>query len=173
MGVAHWPSLTRPRRTSGSRLISTGGRYGQVDSRHHHFLYSRHHGNLERRCRLIFVDTPSVLITIGGGLVLALINFPIADLFGAIGTGFGSSGLGQEEGTKAARALQALGSSFVGAGVIGTVVGLVNMGHAVDDPSAVWPGIATALITTFYGLMLNYAVIAPLRRSVVSRIQTS
>ena len=43
-----------------------------------------------------FIDTPSSMITIGGGLLLSLISFSIGDLFGAIGTGFGSSDLGQE-----------------------------------------------------------------------------
>ncbi len=120
-----------------------------------------------------FIDVPSALITIGGGLLLSLISFSPGDLFGAIGTGFGSSDLGQEEGDNAARALQALGSSFVGVGVIGTVVGLINMGQNIDDPSSAWPGVATALITTFYGLILQYAVITPLRRSVISRTSAS
>jgi len=116
-----------------------------------------------------FIDTPSAFITIGGGLLLSLISFSFGDLFGAIGTGFGNSDLSQEEGDNAARALGALGSSFVGIGVIGTVVGLINMGQNIDDPASAWAGVATALITTFYGLILQYAVIRPLRRSVVSR----
>lgn len=120
-----------------------------------------------------FIDIPSVIITVGGGLVLALINFSIADLLAAIGTGFGSSGLGQEESARAARALRALGSSIVCAGAIGTIIGLINMGQNLDDPSSIGPGVATALITIFYALILNCAVIAPLRRSVVSRSQAS
>ena len=120
-----------------------------------------------------FIDVPSALITIGGGLLLSLISFSIGDLFGAVGAGFGSSNLGREEGASAARALKVLGSSFVGIGVIGTVVGLINMGHNLDDPSDAWAGVATALITTFYGLILQYAVITPLRRSVISRTSAS
>ncbi|MCL2617368.1 MAG: motility protein A [Defluviitaleaceae bacterium] len=36
-------------------------------------------------------------------------------------------------------------------GMVGTVVGLVNMLHNMDDPNAVGPAMAVALITTMYG----------------------
>ena len=120
-----------------------------------------------------FIDIPSVLITVGGGLTLTLINFSFGDLFGAIGMGFGGSEISVEDGRKASRALGALGSSLIGAGVIGTMIGLVNMGTAIDDYASAGPGVATAIITTFYALVLNYAVVAPLRRSIVNRTSAS
>ena len=121
-----------------------------------------------------FIDLPSVLITVGGGLLLAFINIPVGGLFGAIGAGLGSRDLGAEEGKAAAGALETLGRSLIGAGIIGTIIGLVNMGHtgSLDDTQA-WQGFATAILTTLYGLILNYAVTEPLRRSVVSRTQVS
>ncbi len=119
-----------------------------------------------------FIDTPSVLITVGGGLLLAFINVPVGSLFGAIGAGLGSRDLSAEEGSAAAGALGTLGRSLVGAGLIGTIIGLVNMGHAgsLDDTQA-WQGFATAILTTLYGLILYYAVTEPLRRSAASRTQ--
>ncbi|MDO5293991.1 MAG: motility protein A [bacterium] len=42
-------------------------------------------------------------------------------------------------------------------GMIGTLIGLVNMLKKLDDPATIGPSMATALITTFYGsLMANW-----------------
>lgn len=55
-------------------------------------------------------------------------------------------------------ALGAMGPAW---GMIGTLVGLVNMLNKMDDPSAIGPGMATALITTLYGSLLANWVCAP------------
>jgi chemotaxis protein MotA len=47
-------------------------------------------------------------------------------------------------------------------GLIGTLVGLVQMLGALDDPSRIGPAMAIALITTLYGAMLANMVFAPL-----------
>ena len=39
-------------------------------------------------------------------------------------------------------------------GMIGTLIGLINMLKALDDPSSIGPAMAVALITTFYGSLL-------------------
>ena len=46
-------------------------------------------------------------------------------------------------------------------GMIGTLVGLVNMLQALDDPSAIGPSMAVALITTLYGSLLANWICAP------------
>ncbi len=51
-----------------------------------------------------------------------------------------------------------LGPAF---GMIGTLVGLVNMLQALDDPAAIGPGMATALITTFYGAVIANLIFLP------------
>ncbi|MEQ8747939.1 MotA/TolQ/ExbB proton channel family protein [Pyruvatibacter sp.] len=47
-------------------------------------------------------------------------------------------------------------------GLIGTLVGLVQMLGALDDPSAIGPAMAVALLTTFYGAVLGTMVLGPL-----------
>lgn len=47
-------------------------------------------------------------------------------------------------------------------GLIGTLVGLVQMLANLDDPSAIGPAMAVALLTTFYGAILGTIVMAPL-----------
>ena len=46
-------------------------------------------------------------------------------------------------------------------GMIGTLVGLVNMLQAMDDPSAIGPSMAVALITTLYGSLLANWICTP------------
>ena len=47
-------------------------------------------------------------------------------------------------------------------GLIGTLVGLVQMLGNLDDPSSIGPSMAVALITTFYGAILANMVFNPL-----------
>ena len=47
-------------------------------------------------------------------------------------------------------------------GLIGTLVGLVQMLGGLSDPSTIGPSMALALLTTFYGAVLGNVVLAPL-----------
>ncbi len=47
-------------------------------------------------------------------------------------------------------------------GLIGTLIGLVQMLGNLDDPSTIGPSMAVALLTTFYGAVLSNMVFAPL-----------
>jgi len=47
-------------------------------------------------------------------------------------------------------------------GLIGTLVGLVQMLGRLDDPSNIGPAMAVALLTTFYGAVLANVVLSPL-----------
>ena len=47
-------------------------------------------------------------------------------------------------------------------GLIGTLLGLVQMLAQLEDPSSIGPAMATALLTTFYGAILGTVVLAPL-----------
>lgn len=47
-------------------------------------------------------------------------------------------------------------------GLIGTLIGLVQMLANLDDPSTIGPAMAVALLTTFYGAVLSYMVFTPI-----------
>ncbi len=47
-------------------------------------------------------------------------------------------------------------------GLIGTLIGLVQMLSNLDQPEAIGPGMAVALLTTFYGAILGNVVFLPL-----------
>ncbi len=47
-------------------------------------------------------------------------------------------------------------------GMIGTLIGLVQMLEKLNDPSQIGPGMAVALLTTFYGAILAYLIFLPI-----------
>lgn len=54
-------------------------------------------------------------------------------------------------------------------GLIGTLVGLVQMLAQLDDPSSIGPSMAVALLTTFYGALLGTVILSPLAAKLDSR----
>ncbi len=46
-------------------------------------------------------------------------------------------------------------------GMVGTLIGLVNMLKNMSDPSAIGPAMAVALLTTFYGAVFAFVIFGP------------
>lgn len=47
-------------------------------------------------------------------------------------------------------------------GMVGTLIGLVMMLYNLNDPKKVGPGMAVAIITTFYGALASYLIFLPI-----------
>ena len=173
-----------------------------------------------------FVDVPSVLIVVGGGLAATLIRFPLAGIIGAFALGgkiafvhkksspsaiieqltemaeiirkdgplglenfeigeetlakgvqFITDGyeadfikenmereadLGLQRLEEGQRVFKALGDAAPAFGMIGTLVGLVQMLATMDDPSTIGPSMAIALLTTMYGAVLSNLICLPM-----------
>ncbi len=60
------------------------------------------------------------------------------------------------------RIFRSLGDSAPAFGMIGTLVGLVQMLVNLDDPAAIGPAMAVALLTTLYGAMFAQLVALPI-----------
>ena len=58
--------------------------------------------------------------------------------------------------------LESMGTVAPAFGMMGTLIGLVLMLRELDDPSKIGVGMATALITTFYGVLLANLVCLPM-----------
>ncbi len=58
--------------------------------------------------------------------------------------------------------LEFMGASAPAFGMIGTLIGLVQMLQSLDSPDSIGLGMATALITTFYGALMANLVFLPL-----------
>ncbi|MCK5733713.1 MAG: MotA/TolQ/ExbB proton channel family protein [Candidatus Latescibacteria bacterium] len=177
---------------------------------------------------LIFLDSSSAMIVLGGTIAATLINFPFASVMGVIsvvkktflhqemepgmviGTmvdfaevarregilsleqkvddlddAFAKTGIRlavdgtepeairdimelelenlEERHDQGQNILVSMGTASPAFGMIGTLIGLVNMLANLEDPTQIGAGMATALITTFYGAVLANAVFIPLQ----------
>ena len=61
-----------------------------------------------------------------------------------------------------AEVLKTMGTYAPAFGMIGTVIGLIQMLQSMADPSSIGPAMAVALVTTFYGAVLANVVFLPL-----------
>ncbi|CAH2214017.1 flagellar motor protein [Tepidibacter aestuarii] len=68
-----------------------------------------------------------------------------------------------EERHKSGQGLfETMGSLAPAFGMVGTLIGLINMLKKLDDPSAIGPAMAVALLTTFYGSFLANMIFIPI-----------
>ncbi|MBM3566644.1 MAG: flagellar motor protein MotA [Alphaproteobacteria bacterium] len=65
--------------------------------------------------------------------------------------------------------LKALGGASPAFGMVGTLVGLVVMLDNMQDPSALGPALAIALLTTLYGILLARWVFVPAASKILQR----
>lgn len=61
-----------------------------------------------------------------------------------------------------AKLFSALASTAPAMGLIGTLIGLVQMLQNMSDPAAIGPAMAVALLTTFYGALIANVVFTPI-----------
>jgi chemotaxis protein MotA len=71
------------------------------------------------------------------------------------------------EGT---RVFKSLGDAAPAFGMIGTLVGLVQMLGNMDDPSAIGPAMAVALLTTLYGAVIANLVCLPIADKLAAKL---
>lgn len=68
-----------------------------------------------------------------------------------------------------AEIISTMGAFAPAMGMIGTVIGLVQMLQSMSDPSSIGPAMAVALITTFYGAVLANLVFLPMAGKLKNR----
>ena len=183
-----------------------------------------------------FIDTPSLMITVGGSVAALLINFPLKVCFTSLSVikkcfitklpepedlivkfkelatvvrkdgllaleseletiddAFLKRGLeivigGAQESQVAnvleielsaiearhatgKKIVESTGAAAPAFGMIGTLVGLVQMLQSLDDPSKIGGGMATALLTTLYGAIIANVACIPLAGKLETRSQ--
>ncbi|GMV96230.1 MAG: MotA/TolQ/ExbB proton channel family protein [Phycisphaerae bacterium] len=65
--------------------------------------------------------------------------------------------------------LETVGRAAPAFGMVGTVIGLVVMLNRLEDPARIGPGMAVALLTTLYGLLVANVFCLPLARRLTIR----
>jgi flagellar motor component MotA len=115
------------------------------------------------------VDVPSLIIVAGvtlglclqGGLPLGMVA---KSLFGA-----------EYQGAELRAVIQAwqhLRTYVMATGVLGALIGAINMFQNLDDYAAFFPGTATAVITIFYAMILSYFVFLPLQHRLEKQLDS-
>lgn len=61
------------------------------------------------------------------------------------------------------------GATAPSMGMIGTLIGLVQMLQALDDPASIGPAMAVALLTTMYGAILAFVIAIPIAEKLKRR----
>jgi len=114
---------------------------------------------------LSFLDLPALLfvLLVGGGILTTAHGVPaIAAVFRAL------LGRIEKNSLAAVRHTAETGRrSFVAAGWVGVIIGVVQMLSALDDPSQLGQGMAVALLTAFYGDLLGYLIFLPVERATI------
>jgi chemotaxis protein MotA len=71
--------------------------------------------------------------------------------------------------TQGSEMFEALGAYAPAFGMIGTLIGLVQMLQNLDDPTVIGPSMAVALLTTFYGSVIANVVAIPVAKKLQIR----
>ena len=109
-----------------------------------------------------FVDAPSLILVLGATICGAFISFPTARVLAVFP--FRRRG-SPEESAQQAAVLDRMADLSVASGVMGTVIGLVMMLQNLDDPTAIGPAMAVALLTLLYGVIMGELVFRSLAAS--------
>lgn len=117
------------------------------------------------------------------GLV-ALEGEPIDDPFLARGVRMGVDGLSpeviresltgelaaiKERHDRGQKLFKFMASTAPAMGLIGTIIGLVQMLKNLSDPDAIGPSMAIALLTTLYGALIAFVICGPIAEKLVNR----
>lgn len=78
----------------------------------------------------------------------------------------------QERHDRGADIFAALGGYAPAMGMVGTLIGLVQMLRNLDDPSSIGPAMAMALLTTLYGTILGNIVFLPMSGKLKNRSES-
>jgi chemotaxis protein MotA len=75
----------------------------------------------------------------------------------------------QERHATGKKIFDQLGASLPAFGMVGTLIGLIQMLGQLDDPSKIGAGMAVAMVTTFYGALVANMVYLPLAGKLEAR----
>jgi chemotaxis protein MotA len=75
----------------------------------------------------------------------------------------------QERHSTGKKIFDQLGASLPAFGMVGTLIGLIQMLHELDDPTKIGAGMAVAMVTTFYGAFGSNLIFLPMAGKLEAR----
>ena len=110
----------------------------------------------------MFFNLPSLIIVMGGTLTFTLAAHSPTRTLIAFMTALSPLQLSPTESLKHQNVISTARLLASASGVIGTMIGLVQMLAQMDDPSAIGPAMAVAILSILYGVTLAELFFAPL-----------
>ena len=118
----------------------------------------------------LFIDYPSMTITIGGGFAFCLAVHSPAALKDACTVANGNGPISLEAFHRHDAVLETLSNTTIASGAAGSLIGMVNMLANLDDPKNIGPACAVAILTLLYAAIVSGMIVNPLRGRMKSRI---
>ncbi|NLW22288.1 MAG: motility protein A [Tissierellia bacterium] len=78
----------------------------------------------------------------------------------------------EERHNNGQKIFETMGTYAPAFGMIGTLVGLINMLRTIDDSSSIGPSMSVALVTTFYGSVLANVIFLPIAQKLKIKSQS-
>ena len=110
----------------------------------------------------MFLNLPSLIIVMGGTLTFTFAAHSPTRTLIALTTALSPRQLSLTESLKHQSVISTARLLASASGVIGTMIGLVHMLARMDNPSAIGPAMAVALLSILYGVTLAELFFAPL-----------
>ena len=116
-----------------------------------------------------FLNLPSVIITVGAICSGTIWSFPIDKITQSISDAFQGHTPNKERSLQGHSIFLAMADLAIASGLLGTVIGLVQMLQNLDDPSTIGPAMAVALLTLLYGVLLGEFFFRPTATNFLSQ----
>lgn len=117
------------------------------------------------RITLQLIDLPSLILVLGGVVILLYIAFPFSDMAQGVAFAFSDSKeISRKKYLKLSHLYRATGEYSLFCGVCGTIIGAVLMLATMEDASTFGPNLSVAAITLFYGMIGKLMSILALRK---------
>ncbi len=118
----------------------------------------------------LFIDYPSLVITVGGAFAFCFAVHSPAQLKAALSAANGNDPISEADFLRHDPVLETLSNTTIASGVVGSLIGMVNMLAHMDDPKSIGPACAVAILTILYAAMMSGMIIMPLRGRMKSRV---
>ena len=109
-----------------------------------------------------FIDEPSLLIVLGPTLLIPSGIHSVGTVINALRNGMFATTLDAAETTQSVAALRTMRAVSLSSGVLGVLIGIVQMLADLSDPAKIGPAMAVAILTPFYGVFFGGLFLSPL-----------
>jgi hypothetical protein len=116
-----------------------------------------------------FIDFPSATLVVCVTVAGALLSFPASVTREALGSWSAGGALSEDQARQSHQVFQNMGRIAMAAGLLGTLIGLMQMLRQLDDPTQIGPAMAVAMLTLFYGVLLGVVLLRAMANECLAR----